>query len=121
VAEEAGSRGRRRVLLGRVVSDKMDKTVVVAVERITAHPLYKKRLRRTKKYKAHDPGNEARVGDWVRIRESRPLSKDKRWRLVEIVRRGHAAVEVARHRREEEREEAEVALPARAPGEEGTS
>lgn len=77
----------RKVLYGRVVSDKMDKTVVVAVERITAHPLYRKRLRRTKKYKVHDETGLAHTGDWVRMIETRPLSKEKRWRLLEIVTR----------------------------------
>jgi len=71
--------------VGNVVSDKMDKTVVVAVERTTRHPLYGKIIRKTKKYKAHDAGNECRIGDKVRIMETRPLSKDKKWRLVEIV------------------------------------
>lgn len=86
-SEDAAATRHRKVLFGRVVSDKMDKTVVVAVERITAHPLYKKRLRRTKKYKAHDETNAAHTGDWVRIIETRPLSKEKRWRVLEIVER----------------------------------
>jgi len=77
--------GKRKTRVGTVVSDKMDKTVVVEVERITAHPLYGRRLKRTKKYKVHDENNEAHVGDRVRIMETRPLSKEKRWRLVEIV------------------------------------
>jgi small subunit ribosomal protein S17 len=76
---------RRQQLLGRVVSDKMDKTVVVAVERVVTHPLYGKKFRRTKKYKAHDEENRCRVGDLVRIEETRPLSKEKRWRVVEIL------------------------------------
>jgi small subunit ribosomal protein S17 len=63
----------------------MDKTIVVAVERSTRHPLYGKTIRKTKKYKVHDEGNECRIGDKVRIMETRPLSKEKRWRLVEIV------------------------------------
>ncbi len=79
--------GKRKVRSGRVVSDKMDKTGVVAVERVTRHPLYGKIIRRTKKYKFHDENNESRVGDVVRIMETRPLSKDKRWRLVEIMQR----------------------------------
>jgi small subunit ribosomal protein S17 len=78
-------RNARKVRVGNVVSDKMDKTVVVAVERTTRHPLYGKIIRKTKKYKAHDAGNECRIGDKVRIMETRPLSKDKKWRLVEIV------------------------------------
>jgi small subunit ribosomal protein S17 len=79
--------GNRKVRVGRVVSDKMDKTVVVAVERLVAHPLYKKRIRRTSKLKAHDELNQCRIGDTVRVVETRPLSKTKRWRVVEIVAR----------------------------------
>ena len=78
-------RGSRKARVGKVVSDKMDKTIVVAVERSTRHPLYGKIIRKTKKYKAHDEGNACRIGDKVRIMETRPLSRDKRWRLVEIV------------------------------------
>jgi small subunit ribosomal protein S17 len=78
---------RRKSLMGRVTSDKMDKTVVVVVERTVRHPLYGKVLKRVKKYKAHDEQNECRVGDQVRIVESRPLSREKRWRVVEIVER----------------------------------
>ncbi|MGQ9512287.1 30S ribosomal protein S17 [Thermodesulfitimonas sp.] len=81
-------RGRRKVRVGRVVSDKMDKTVVVAVETLVRHPLYQRTVRRTKKVKAHDPENACRVGDKVRIMECRPLSKEKRWRVVEIIERG---------------------------------
>jgi small subunit ribosomal protein S17 len=77
--------GKRKIRTGRVVSDKMDKTRVAAVERITRHPLYGKTIRRTKRYKFHDEANESREGDLVRIAETRPLSKDKRWRLVEII------------------------------------
>lgn len=73
--------------VGRVVSDKMDKTVVVAVDYARRHPLYGKRMQRTSKFKAHDEGNECRIGDIVRIEESRPLSKDKRWVVREIVER----------------------------------
>ncbi len=76
-----------KVRSGRVVSDKMDKTRVVLIERTTKHPLYGKIIRRSKKYKFHDENNESRVGDMVKIMETRPLSKDKRWRLVEIVQR----------------------------------
>lgn len=74
-------------MVGTVVSDRMDKTVVVAVETVWVHPLYGKRLRRTKRYKAHDERNECRVGDRVRLMETRPLSKEKRWRVCEIVER----------------------------------
>ena len=75
----------RKTRVGKVISDKMDKTVVVAVENRVAHPLYKKIIKRTYKLKAHDENNECRVGDRVRVMETRPLSKDKRWRLVEII------------------------------------
>ncbi len=78
-------RNLRKKRLGRVVSDKMDKTIVVAVETKVRHPLYGKTVNRTTKFKAHDENNEARLGDRVLIMETRPLSKDKRWRLVEIV------------------------------------
>ena len=71
--------------MGTVVSDKMDKTIVVAIVDNVSHPLYKKIIKRTVKFKAHDEKNEAKTGDRVRIMETRPLSKDKRWRLVEIV------------------------------------
>ncbi len=80
-------RRMRRSRVGTVVSDKMDKTVVVQVERIIRHPLYGKTMRRSVKFKAHDENNECRVGDRVRIMETRPLSKDKRWRVAEIVER----------------------------------
>ena len=79
--------GERKVRVGTVVSDKMNKTVVVAVERRTAHPVYGKRITQTKKFHAHDEENDAREGDTVRIMETRPLSKTKRWRVVEIIER----------------------------------
>ena len=78
-------RNLRKTRVGVVVSDKMDKTIVVAVEHKVKHPLYKKYIMRTKKLKAHDENNECSIGDTVRVMETRPLSKDKRWRLVEIV------------------------------------
>lgn len=80
-------RNARKTRVGKVVSDKMDKTVVVAVERLVQHPLYKKAVKLTAKFKAHDENNECRVGDTVRIMETRPLSKEKRWRVVEIIER----------------------------------
>ena len=80
-------RERRRSMIGRVVSDKMDKTVVVAVETIKRHRLYGKTLRQVKRYKAHDENNASHTGDLVRIEESRPLSKEKRWVVVEILER----------------------------------
>ncbi len=75
----------RKTLVGKVVSDKMDKTVVVIVENRVAHPVYKKIVKKTYRLKAHDEANECGVGDTVRVMETRPLSKDKRWRVVEIV------------------------------------
>ena len=81
------SRAARKTRIGLVVSDKMEKTVVVSIERRVQHPVYGKMVRRTKRLKAHDQENAAKTGDTVRIMETRPLSKDKRWRLVEIVER----------------------------------
>jgi small subunit ribosomal protein S17 len=81
-------RERRKALIGVVTSDKMDKTVVVTVERVTRHPLYGKIIRKHKKYKAHDEQNQANMGDTVRIRECRPISKDKTFFVEEIVERG---------------------------------
>jgi small subunit ribosomal protein S17 len=78
-------RARRKTRLGRVVSDKMDKTIVVAVEDFVRHPLYGKAVKRTKKFKAHDENNECQIGDKVRIMETRPLSAEKRWRLVSVM------------------------------------
>ena len=78
-------RGFRKTRTGVVVSDKMDKTVVVAIKTKVRHPLYGKMVNRTRKFKAHDENNECGIGDTVKIMETRPLSKDKRWRLVEIV------------------------------------
>lgn len=83
----AVERALRRTRIGTVVSDKMDKTVVVTVERKVRHPLYGRIIRKTVKFKAHDEGNECRVGDKVRLMETRPLSKDKRWRVTEIVQK----------------------------------
>ncbi|MCI5724549.1 MAG: 30S ribosomal protein S17 [Fusobacterium gastrosuis] len=78
-------RNERKVREGIVVSDKMQKTIVVAIETMILHPIYKKRVKRTTKFKAHDENNVAKVGDRVRIMETRPLSKDKNWRLVEVL------------------------------------
>ena len=78
-------RNFRKQRVGTVISDKMDKTIVVAVKTKVLHPLYGKTVNRTTKFKAHDENNECGIGDTVRIMETRPLSKDKRWRLVEIV------------------------------------
>ncbi len=78
-------RNLRKTRIGKVVSDKMDKTIVVAIEDSVKHPLYNKIVKRTVKFKAHDENNECAIGDRVKIMETRPLSKDKRWRLVQII------------------------------------
>jgi small subunit ribosomal protein S17 len=107
-------RGKRKAKVGRVVSDKMDKTIVVSVERLARHRIYKRVIRLTTKFKAHDEHNEAHVGDTVRIEEARPLSATKRWRLTEVVTKaglgaGEAVVS-------EEPETAEVIHMAAHPG-----
>ena len=81
-------RGQRRVLVGRVASDKMDKTVVVEVQRRLIHPVYKKFVKRRRRYMAHDEKNDCRVGDKVEIREERPRSRNKRWMVTKVVERG---------------------------------
>jgi small subunit ribosomal protein S17 len=86
-ADTTNDRNTRKSRVGKVVSDKMQKTVVVVIERRVPHPVYGKMVTRTKKLKAHDEENTAKTGDTVRITETRPLSKDKRWRVVEIVER----------------------------------
>ena len=78
-------RAFRKTMIGQVVSDKMDKTIVVAIEDSVRHPLYKKTMKRTYKLKAHDENNECGIGDTVEVMETRPLSKDKRWRLIRII------------------------------------
>ena len=80
-------RNLRKQRTGKVVSDKMDKTIVVAIDNRVKHPLYKKVVKSTYKLKAHDENNECKIGDTVKVMETRPLSKDKRWRLVEIIER----------------------------------
>ena len=80
-------RNLRKTRTGKVVSDKMDKTIVVAIEERVKHPLYKKCVKRTYKLKAHDANNDCNIGDTVKVMETRPLSKEKRWRLVEIIER----------------------------------
>jgi len=82
---EVKTRGRRKTRIGRVVSDKMDKTVVVAIESLERHPLYGRIIRRTTKFKAHDESNQVGVGDLVEIMETRPISRDKRWRVSRIL------------------------------------
>jgi small subunit ribosomal protein S17 len=85
--DDSSERGRRKVRTGVVVSDKMDKTVLVRIDRKVRHPLYRKTIGRSSKLAAHDANNDAHVGDRVRVVETRPLSKTKRWRVVEIVER----------------------------------
>ncbi len=80
-------RNERKVKTGKVISDKMDKTIVVAIERLVQHPLYKKSIKKTVKFKAHDENNESHIGDIVEVMETRPLSKDKRWRVTQIIER----------------------------------
>ena len=84
---ETTERGKRKVMTGTVVSDKMQKTIVVSIERLVKHATYGKYVRRRNKFKVHDEKNEAKVGDVVRFMETRPLSKDKRWRLLDFVQR----------------------------------
>ena len=132
-AATAPVRGKRKAKVGRVVSDKMDKTIVVSVERLARHRIYKRVIRLTTKFKAHDENNEARVGDTVRIEEARPLSATKRWRLAEIVTKAglgageeivseeaetSEAIHMAAHpgrAKAEEAEEAEASAEAEAP------
>jgi small subunit ribosomal protein S17 len=85
--EDAPERGRRKIRQGVVVSDKMDKTVLVRIDRQMRHPLYRKIVRRSSKLAAHDERNDAHLGDTVRVMETRPISKNKRWRVIEIVER----------------------------------
>ena len=113
-AASASVRGKRKAKVGRVVSDKMDKTIVVSVERLTRHRVYKRVIRLTTKFKAHDERNEAHVGDTVRIEEARPLSATKRWRLTEIVAKAGAGAGMAVV--SEEPETAEAIHMAAHPG-----
>jgi len=87
VVEQTDERGRRKIRVGKVVSDKMDKTVVVVIERLVKHPVYKRYVRRRTRFKVHDEKNECKEGDTIRFMETRPLSKEKRWRFVEFVER----------------------------------
>ncbi len=92
--ETAETKSRRQQKIGRVVSNKMDKTIVVIVESFKKHRIYKRRYKQTKRFHAHDEANACQIGDMVRIEESRPLSRTKRWRLVEIIKRGSGIVPV---------------------------
>ena len=95
MAEQTSARGNRKQRKGVVVKDKMDKTVVVQVERVLRHPLYGKVIRMHKKYKVHDENNQASIGDKVVITECRPISKTKRWRLLDILKHENAPVEIS--------------------------
>jgi small subunit ribosomal protein S17 len=106
----------RKTKIGRVVSDKMDKTIIVSVERLARHPLYKRVVRLTKKFAAHDEANEARIGDTVLIEESRPLSRTKRWRLVSILARAGEAQPTTTEIVAEEAEVSEAIHAAAHPG-----
>lgn len=107
------TRGQRKTFVGVVVGDKMQKTIVVQVERHGPHPAYGKVVRQFTRFKAHDERREAKTGDLVRIVETRPLSKDKRWRLVEILRRGGVVTHAARPGEQIEGEEAVTSTPSR--------
>ena len=85
MTEDVKTRNRRKVRVGRVVSDRMEKTIVVSIERLVKHPTYGRYVRRRAKFKVHDEKNECKVGDLVRFMETRPISKDKRWRFVAVV------------------------------------
>jgi small subunit ribosomal protein S17 len=87
MTETVATRNRRKIRVGRVVSDRMEKTIVVSIERLVKHPTYGRYVRRRAKFKVHDEKNECKIGDVVRFMETRPISKDKRWRFVEIVER----------------------------------
>lgn len=103
--------GRRQQKIGRVVSNKMDKTIVVAVESLKKHRIYKRTFKQTKNFHAHDEENTCQIGDTVRIEESRPLSRLKRWRLVEIVKRGSGIIPVAQLMTEPEQNTAKPGEP----------
>lgn len=87
VVSEVAERNRRKIRVGQVVSDRMDKTVVVSIERLVKHPVYGRYVRRRTKFKVHDEENACKVGDTIRFMETRPISKDKRWRFVDFVER----------------------------------
>ncbi|MDD5136625.1 MAG: 30S ribosomal protein S17 [Candidatus Omnitrophica bacterium] len=90
---QSNPRSNRKEKIGVVVSDKMDKTITVQIERVMHHPVYDRNVGKATKFKAHDEANAAKVGDVVRIQETRPLSKTKRWRLIEVVKRAAAAAD----------------------------
>jgi small subunit ribosomal protein S17 len=112
------SRGQRKIRLGIVTSNKMQKTIVVQVRQLTRHPLYERIVPRTNSFKAHDEKSEAKPGDWVKIMETRPLSKDKRWRLIEIVQRASTAPPVPATPEEEQAEAKPYKTVKHVPGRE---
>ena len=118
------ARGQRKVRVGVVTSNKMSKTIVVRVTTLVRHPRYNRTIRRGNSFKAHDEKNDASIGDQVRIMETRPISKDKRWRLVEIVRRASSAPPVPRHETEASMDVTPASTAeagARAPSESSTT
>ena len=102
---QSNSRANRKERIGVVISDKMDKTITVRVERVMHHPVYNRGVRKAAKFKVHDENDSAKTGDVVRIQETRPLSKTKRWRLVEVVKRSSANVELKDQKSEKNPEE----------------
>lgn len=109
------ARGQRKVRTGLVVSNKMQKTIVVRVSRLVRHPKYNRVIKQTSAFKAHDETNSAAIGDWVKIMETRPISKDKRWRLVEVLKRASTAPPVPGTEPEAERQGGASAPETRAP------
>jgi len=101
--ETAPARGQRKIRVGLVLSNKMQKTIVVRVSRLVRHPRYSRVIRQASAFKVHDETNRAAIGDWVKIMETRPLSKDKRWRLVEVVKRASQAPPVPGGETEQQR------------------
>lgn len=111
---DSPTRGRRKMRIGIVTSDNMQKTIVVRVDRLTRHPLYPRTITRGARFKVHDESNDAKMGDLVEIMETRPLSKDKRWRLVKIRRRASTAPPVPGEPSEEPKPEAPEASTSEA-------
>ena len=113
--QDERTRASRKVRIGMVTSNKMSKTIVVRVRQLVRHPKYNRTIKQIGSFKAHDETNQAKIGDWVKIMETRPLSKDKRWRLVEIVRSASSAPPVPGSEAEER---ATINKPATAPSQE---
>ena len=116
-ATPPAARGQRKIKIGIVVSNRMTKTIVVRVTRLVRHPKYQRVIRQASTFKAHDETNQAAIGDWVKIMETRPMSKDKRWRLVEIVRRASSAPPVPGSQESQPVARKPHASPSAAPGE----